>query len=71
MNSYGSVALVSQSIYRVLHYLNWFSNGDDATKGDDVNTAVVESEQTWFKENLWVWCLGLACVCCRSCIHLL
>lgn len=46
MNSYGSVALVSQSIYRVLHYLNWFSNGDDATKCDDVNTAVVESEQT-------------------------
>jgi hypothetical protein len=46
MNSYGSVALVSQSIYRVLHYLNWFSNVDDATKCDDVNTAVVDSEQT-------------------------
>jgi hypothetical protein len=26
MNSYGSVSLVSQSIHRVLHYLNWFSN---------------------------------------------
>lgn len=28
MNSYGSVALVSQSIYKLLRYMNWFSNDD-------------------------------------------
>ena len=28
MNSYGSVALVSQSIYKLLRYMNWVSNDD-------------------------------------------
>jgi hypothetical protein len=36
MNSYGSVALVSQSIYKLLRYMNWFSN-DDATDDLDAN----------------------------------
>jgi len=48
MNSYGSVALVSQSIYRVLHYFDWFSNDvNDALKRDIVIVDTkVESEQT-------------------------
>ena len=28
MNSYGSVSLVSQAIYRVIRYMNWM-NADD------------------------------------------
>ena len=35
MNSYGSVALVSQSIYKLLRYMNWFSN--DETDNVDAN----------------------------------
>ena len=35
MNSYGSVALVSQSIYKLLRYMNWFSN--DETDDVDAN----------------------------------
>jgi hypothetical protein len=29
MNSYGSVSLVSRAIYKVLRYMNWFSEEED------------------------------------------
>ena len=29
MNSYGSVGRVSESIYKVLRYMNWISSNDD------------------------------------------
>jgi hypothetical protein len=39
MNSYGSVSRVSESIYKLLRYMNWISsNGDndnDNTNGDN------------------------------------
>jgi len=30
MNSYGSVSRVSESIYKLLRYMNWFSSNDDS-----------------------------------------
>lgn len=30
MNAYGSVSRVSESIYKLLRYMNWFSLPDDA-----------------------------------------
>ena len=30
MNSYGSVSRVSESIYKLLRYMNWISDDDDA-----------------------------------------
>jgi hypothetical protein len=39
MNSYGSVSRVSESIYKLLRYMNWFSPNDDSdndnTNGDN------------------------------------
>jgi len=43
MNSYGSVALVSHSIYKLLRYMNWFSN-DDATNDVDANQHVIHAD---------------------------
>jgi hypothetical protein len=31
MNSYGSVSLVSQAIYKVLRHMNWFSEEESTT----------------------------------------
>ena len=28
MNSFGPVSLVYEAIYKLLHYINWFSNDD-------------------------------------------
>ena len=41
MNSYGSVALVSQSIYKLLRYMNWFANdcNDDVDANHRMNHA--------------------------------
>jgi len=30
MNSYGSVSRVSESIYKLLRYMNWISSNDDS-----------------------------------------
>ena len=36
MNSYGSVSRVSESIYKLLRYMNWISsNNDDVNKVND------------------------------------
>ena len=35
MNSYGSVSRISEAIYKILHYMNWFSSTD---KNDEVNS---------------------------------
>ena len=47
MNSYGSVSRVSESIYKLLRYMNWVSppnvksNDDtDADNNDDANASV-------------------------------
>ena len=40
MNSYGSVSLVSQAIYRFIHYMNWM---DDAVT--DPTDAVTDPTQ--------------------------
>ena len=46
MNSYGSVALVSHSIYKLLRYMNWFSNDTDVVNEpsavDDVDDVDVD-----------------------------
>jgi hypothetical protein len=31
MNSYGSVSRVSESIYKLLRYMNWISSNDDSS----------------------------------------
>ena len=37
MNSYGSVSRVSESIYKLLRYMNWVSSDDgDKVNDDDV-----------------------------------
>jgi hypothetical protein len=35
MNAYGSVSRVSESIYKLLRYMNWFSLPDDANTTED------------------------------------
>ena len=45
MNSYGSVSLVSQAIYRVIRYMNWINAPDAATDAatDDATTDAAAS----------------------------
>jgi hypothetical protein len=35
MNSYGSVSRVSESIYKLLRYMNWVSSNDGYKVNDD------------------------------------
>ena len=35
MNSYGSVSRVSESIYKLLRYMNWISSNDDSDTDTD------------------------------------
>ena len=35
MNSYGSVSRVSESIYKLLRYMNWISSNNDNHNDDD------------------------------------
>ena len=42
MNSIGPVSLVSHAIYKVLHYLNWFS--DDNIKDLNHNSNDIDSD---------------------------
>jgi hypothetical protein len=37
MNSYGSVSRVSESIYKLLRYMNWVSSNDGYKVNDDDN----------------------------------
>jgi hypothetical protein len=53
MNSYGSVSRVSESIYKLLRYMNWVSsndgykvNDDDDDDDDDDNDAIARSRRT-------------------------
>ena len=45
MNSYGSVSLVSQAIYRVIRYMNWINAPDATTDAatDDATTDAAAS----------------------------
>jgi hypothetical protein len=44
MNSYGSVSLVSKSIYRVIRYMNWINAPTAAADADDAAAAVDAAE---------------------------
>ena len=53
MNSYGSVSRVSESIYKLLRYMNWVSsndgykvNDDDDDDDDDDTDAIARSRRT-------------------------
>jgi hypothetical protein len=44
MNSYGSVALVSHAIYKLLHHMNWFSNDDIDEAVESESNGVVDAD---------------------------
>ena len=48
MNSYGSVSRVSESIYKLLRYMNWVSSNDGykVNDDDDDNDAIARSRRT-------------------------
>ena len=49
MNSYGSVSRVSESIYKLLRYMNWVSSNDGYKVNDDDdddNDAIARSRRT-------------------------
>lgn len=40
MNSFGPVSLVYEAIYKLLHYVNWFSNDDSDSTPANVSIAI-------------------------------
>jgi hypothetical protein len=46
MNSYGPVSLAYEAIYKLLHYMNWFSNdaGDHTATATDVRVHGLDTD---------------------------